>query len=52
MLNIELGGGDKPIYHPNFDIIESPQVDKVCDLPKGLPLSDNEATHFSSRDFV
>ena len=34
---IELGGGDGPQYHPNYDARPFPQVDKVVDLADGLP---------------
>ncbi len=37
---IELGGGEKPAFHPNFDGMPGPGVDHVCDLSQGIPLED------------
>jgi predicted SAM-dependent methyltransferase len=34
---IELGGGDGPLYHPNYDARPIANVDKVVDLSRGLP---------------
>jgi predicted SAM-dependent methyltransferase len=35
---LEIGGGDKPIYHPNLDIRKLPGVDIVADLNKEWPV--------------
>lgn len=33
---LELGGGDRPLFHPNLDVREGPSVDIVCDLNEPL----------------
>ena len=38
MLEIELGGGNDPKYHPNIDALALPNVDIVHDLCKGIPV--------------
>lgn len=35
---LELGGGDRPQFHPNLDIREGPSVDIVADLNEPLPI--------------
>lgn len=35
---LELGGGDRPQFHPNLDIREGPGVDIVADLNEPLPI--------------
>lgn len=42
---IELGGGEAAeVYRPNIDVLESPNVDIVCDLEEGkLPFHDSHA---------
>ena len=35
LLNIELGGGNYPLYHPNIDLALSPTVDIAHDLTQG-----------------
>jgi len=35
---LELGGGDRPQFHPNLDVREGPSVDIVCDLNEPLPI--------------
>lgn len=35
---LEVGGGDKPIFHPNMDIRKLPTVDIVADLNKEWPV--------------
>lgn len=39
---IELGGGNYPLFHPNLDIRQEPNVDIVADLNEPLPILDNE----------
>ena len=52
---IELGGGSTeffqatnlsacPIFRPNIDIRQHPNVDIVCDLEKGIPFHSNHAS--------
>ena len=52
LLNIELGGGNYPLYHPNIDLALSPTVDIAHDLTQGIPLPDNYADLIFSRDFI
>jgi len=35
---LEVGGGDRPQFHPNIDIREGPSVDIVADLNEPLPV--------------
>lgn len=35
---LEIGGGDKPVYHPNMDIRKLPGVDIVADINKKWPV--------------
>jgi len=50
---IELGGGLKPICHPNIDVIESATVDIRCDLSKDkIPLESNSVGKIVSKDFI
>ena len=35
---LEVGGGDRPQFHPNLDIREGLGVDIVCDLNEPLPI--------------
>jgi len=35
---VELGGGEKPLFHPNIDVRQLNGVDIVSDLSKALPL--------------
>lgn len=52
LLNIELGGGEIPLYHPNIDALELPNVDIVHDLSTGIPMPDNHADLIYSCDFI
>ncbi len=38
---IELGGGTSPLFRPNYDIRNLPNVDRVIDLNQPLPIQDN-----------
>lgn len=50
---VELGGGDRPYYHPNLDLLSHPMVDIRCDLSSGiLPLPDLCAQRIFSIDFI
>jgi len=35
---LEVGGGDRPQFHPNLDVREGPGVDIICDLNEPLPI--------------
>jgi glycosyltransferase involved in cell wall biosynthesis/predicted SAM-dependent methyltransferase len=37
----ELGGGERPIFHPNIDVRQLSTVDIVVDFNKTLPIPDN-----------
>lgn len=37
---LELGGGNKPVFHPNLDIKPLPNVDIVANLERLLPIGD------------
>ena len=38
---LEVGGGERPFFHPNLDIRAIPTVDIVADISQGLPLEDS-----------
>lgn len=52
LLNVELGGGTDPKYHPNIDALGLANVDIVYDLSKGIPMPDNHADLIYSCDFI
>jgi len=37
---LEVGGGDRPMFHPNLDCRPMPSVDSVADLNGPLPIED------------
>lgn len=39
---LEVGGGSQPLFRPNLDIRDLPQVDRVADLSKPWPVEDAE----------
>ncbi len=39
---IELGGGDNPTFHPNYDIRQLPNVDIVIDVNNVLPIQNED----------
>lgn len=41
---LEIGGGEKPLYHPNLDIRKLPGVDIVADLNQKWPVPDGTVT--------
>lgn len=49
---LELGGGDKPLFHPNADVRPLPTVDIVCDLNKPLPIPAREFEGVYCRYFL
>ena len=49
-MEIELGGGGAPSYHPNVDILHGDEGYQV-DVRSGLPFGDGEVTLIRSGDF-
>lgn len=40
---LELGGNPQgPMFRPNFNVMQGPGVDRVCDLNEGIPAQDGE----------